>query len=172
MHSDLLDRLGYRLNQPGPVRTAAQRVLATDGLTAVNRNVAQPLDRWALRLSGGRATVTTALTGLPVVFLTTTGARTGLPRTAPLVGIPIEGSLGLIGSNFGGPSHPGWVHNLTAEPRAKLRYRLTEVDIVTELADAERRDEVWATAIRMYAGYAGYRAKAGRDIRVFVARPV
>ena len=109
---------------------------------------------------------------LPVVLLTTTGARTGLPRTAPLVGIPIEGSLGLIGSNFGGPSHPGWVHNLTAEPRAKLRYRLTEVDVVTELADAERRDEVWATAIRMYAGYAGYRAKAGRDIRVFVARPV
>jgi deazaflavin-dependent oxidoreductase (nitroreductase family) len=105
------------------------------------------------------------------VFLTTTGAKSGLPRTAPLFGIPIDGSLGLIGSNYGEPSHPGWVRNLEADPRAKLRYRQTVVDVVADRAGDALQEQIWAMAIQMYAGFARYRAKAGRDIRVFVARP-
>ncbi len=171
MHSDLLDQIGYRLPDVGPVRAGVKRIAASKASTAVLRSILDQVDHVALRLSGGRTTATTALTGLPVLFLTTTGAKSGLPRTAPLFGIPIDGSLGLIGSNFGGPSHPGWVHNLMADPRARVRYRRSEVEIRADLADGDATEQIWATAIQMYPGYAAYRAKAPRSIRVFVARP-
>jgi deazaflavin-dependent oxidoreductase (nitroreductase family) len=58
------------------------------------------------------------VSGLPVVMLTTTGAKTGRQRTRPVLGIPDGERLILVGSNFGRPHHPAWYHNLRAGPRA------------------------------------------------------
>jgi deazaflavin-dependent oxidoreductase (nitroreductase family) len=149
------------------------RILAGDGLTPLNRNAAGPIDLLISRLSSHRTTLTTILTGLPVVFLTTKGARTGTIRTSPLVGIPTEGSLGLIGSNFGHSRQPGWVYNLLAQPRASITYRHTTVDVVARTADDDQQQRIWSTAVQMYPGYASYRERAGeRTIHVFVAGSV
>src|SRR4051812_39208718 len=78
------------------------------------------IDRVAFRLSGGRRTVTSALSGLPVVMLTTTGARTGMLRTVPVLGFPINGETAVAAGNFGRPQEPAWCLNLRRHPRAEI----------------------------------------------------
>jgi len=65
------------------------------------------VDRVAFRLTGGRRTVTSTLSGLPVVMLTTTGARTGMPRTVPVLAIPIGDDTAVAAGNFGRAQDPG-----------------------------------------------------------------
>ena len=57
--------------------------------------------------------------GLPIVLLRTTGAKSKLPRTVPLVGMPVDGGLAIIASNFGQTRHPAWYYNLRANPAAE-----------------------------------------------------
>jgi deazaflavin-dependent oxidoreductase (nitroreductase family) len=143
---------------------------------AVSRSLARVLptmDRAAMRLTRGRRTATEVVTGLPTVFVTTRGARSGLPRSVPLIAMPLvggphDGDLAVIGSNWGGASHPAWVHNLAAEPRVTVTHGRHSVTArAVPLGDGDAED-VWARAARMYAGYAAYRQRArGRDIRVF-----
>lgn len=172
MHSDLVSQLGYALGKPNAARTAVQRVVATRGFTALNTRVLHRADRWALQATGGRTTLTSALAGLPVIFLTTTGARSGLPRTAPLIGIPHHGSLAVIGSNFGSSNHPGWVHNLVAHPFGEVRYRDRSARIEARQAAGDEHDAIWITAQNAYPGYGKYQEwAAARSIRIFVLDP-
>ena len=79
------------------------------------------------------------LAGLPVIMVTTTGARSGLPRTMPLAGIPCGDDLAVVGSNFAQPSTPAWVHNLEADPQATVVWRDRSVAVRARPAtDAER----------------------------------
>ena len=77
------------------------------------------LDRPMLRLSHGRYSLTSALAGLPVVMVTTIGAKSGQPRQLPLVAIPDGENVILIASNFGQHHHPAWYYNLHAHPQAR-----------------------------------------------------
>jgi len=81
------------------------------------------LDGPVLRHSGGRRSVTSALTGLPIVELTAVGARSGQPHTLPVVGVPDRNRLVLVASNYGQPRNPGWYHNLKANPRCSVVFR-------------------------------------------------
>ena len=65
----------------------------------------RPLHRW----TGGRLTAPGLLAGLPVIMVTTTGARSGLARTMPLAGIPVADDLAVVGSNFAQARTPAWV---------------------------------------------------------------
>jgi hypothetical protein len=78
-------------------------------------------DDLVLRLTRGRRTALHALTGVPTVLLTTTGARPGQARTVHVVGLPHPEGLGLLASNFGRASHPAWFHNLMAQLEATVR---------------------------------------------------
>ena len=68
------------------------------------------------RASRGRATFTSWTTGLPIVMLTTTGAKSGRTRTLPVLGLPNDGNLVVIASNYGQDRNPAWYHNLRAQP--------------------------------------------------------
>ena len=72
----------------------------------------QPADTALHRLTNGRATLSSLLSGLPIAMLTTTGARTGMPRTLPVVAMPADNGLIVIASNYGRPNHPAWYRNL------------------------------------------------------------
>jgi deazaflavin-dependent oxidoreductase (nitroreductase family) len=72
------------------------------------------------RMTGGRRTATSVNSGPPVVMLTTTGARTGLPRTVPVLGFPLGDDIAIAAGNFGPPEAPGWCVNLRGDPRAGL----------------------------------------------------
>jgi deazaflavin-dependent oxidoreductase (nitroreductase family) len=129
------------------------------------------VDEIALRLSRGRWTVT-GLVGLPVIQLTTTGAKSGLSRTVPLVGLLDGEKIALIGSNFGEPNHPGWVHNLKANPECQVRYNGTSQTYNARFTEGQERETYWQMALSYYAGYEKYKVRAGeRDIAVILLEP-
>jgi len=167
---DLQSELGLTESIPNAMQSALLRLGATAGGTAVFAAVLGPLDRVAYRLTGGRRTLGRSLGALPVVMLTTTGARTGQTRTTPLNAFPVADDLAVIGTNYGRGTTPGWAHNLRANPQATLSHLGRTVSVVARPATAEQYEAVFAEAIRVYAGYARYRKKAVNEVPVFILK--
>ena len=82
--------------------------------------ILDPLDRLTFRVTKGRHMFSSLLSALPVAMVTTTGARSGQPRTVPLLAMPTGDGLAVIGSNYGRPRHPAWRHNLRAHPEGAV----------------------------------------------------
>ena len=105
-------------------------------------------------------------------MLTTTGARSGAPRTQPVLGLPDGDGVVVIASNYGRPRHASWYHNLRAAPRARVatagrRYEAT----ASELSGPER-DRYYDRAVEIYPGFRHYeRWAAPRRIRVLRLSP-
>ena len=126
------------------------------------------LDRPFIRLSKGRTSLTSLLTGLPVITLTTKGARTGLPRTVPLIAIPEDGRLILVASNFGQERHPAWYYNLIANPEALVSNNGSTRTYQAQLVSEPDSERYWTMASAMYPGYLKYRQRAHqRKIGIF-----
>lgn len=165
----LLDELGYEITPANRAQRLTQRVTATAPGAWISQRTLYPLDRAVFRWSDGRHSVPGLMAGLPVILLTTTGAKTGQPRTMPLVGTPWGDDLAIIGSNYGQRNTPGWVYNLEADPHATVAYRDVSVPVVARRLDADEADAVFEKAAKAYPGYGRYRARAGhRTIRVFL----
>jgi deazaflavin-dependent oxidoreductase (nitroreductase family) len=129
------------------------------------------IDRIAFGLSGGRRTVTSTQSGLPVIMLTTTGARTGLPRTVPVLGFPIKGDIAIAGGNFGRRQDPAWCLNLRRDPNARIVIDGHVRKVVAEELAGEAREAVWQHCLAIYPGGTAYAAHAGtRTIGVFLLR--
>jgi deazaflavin-dependent oxidoreductase (nitroreductase family) len=127
------------------------------------------IDRPFLRLSSGRTSLTGILAGLPVVILTTTGAKSGKPRSTPLAAVFDEDKVILIASYLGKCRHPAWYHNLKANPKARLKIAGEERGYIAREAQGEERERYWAQAVQLYHGYENYREKASnRRIPVMV----
>ena len=84
---------------------AIRRLAASGPGSWMFARILHKVDRPVFRLTRGRATVGSLVSGLPVVMLTTTGARTGKPRTVPILGLPTADGLAVIASNWG-RKHP------------------------------------------------------------------
>jgi deazaflavin-dependent oxidoreductase (nitroreductase family) len=113
------------------------------------------------------------LTGLPVVVLYTTGARSGVTRTTPVAGIPDDEKIILIPSNFGSTAYPDWYYNLRAHPEVKLSLNSQIQEYVARIANQEERQNYWQLALYYYPGYQSYgKRNAGREIPIFVLEPV
>lgn len=108
-----------------------------------------------------------------VGLVTTTGAKSGMPRTQPLALIDDTNAILAIGSNYGRPTHPSWSANLLAHPECTVEFRGAAAQYRAELLTGEDRAAAWARAADFYAGYERYRVScAPRQIRVFRLRPV
>jgi deazaflavin-dependent oxidoreductase (nitroreductase family) len=130
------------------------------------------IDRPVHRLTGGRSTFASLLSGIPVVMLTTTGAKSGQPRTVPVLGIPTQRGVAIIASNFGQHRHPAWYHNLRANPDAEVVVDGTPRRVRAVEADGERRAQIWQQGLRVYPGFDQYERRAAhRRISVFVLEP-
>jgi deazaflavin-dependent oxidoreductase (nitroreductase family) len=134
------------------------------------------LDRLLLRLTGGRTTMTGTLAGLPVVVLTTTGARSGLPRTLPLLCVRDElspNTFAVVASNWGGRHHPAWYLNLKANPRAVVSVGGQVGEYVAREASGGEYGRLWRLAEDTYAGFRLYKARAReRRIPIVIMTPV
>ena len=146
-------------------RVAIKRIAATRAASWLFSHVLHHVDGPVLRLSHGRYSATSILTGLPVVTLTTTGARSGLIRSLPLVGIEDGDRVVLIASNFGRARHPAWYHNLLANPQATLSLRDRTGAYVAREATPAEHDVYWRAAVARYGGFAAYQQRAGRVAR-------
>ncbi len=130
------------------------------------------LDRWLFGASNGRFTAATIFTGLPIVTLTAIGAKSGQPRSVPLVGIPDDDKFILIASNFGKTRHPAWYYNLMAFPTCTLDKNGTKKTYTARQAVGEEREVYWQKAVEIYAGYDLYKQRTnGRLIPIMVLEP-
>lgn len=168
----VLDQLGYEVRPPNAAQRASQRVASTRPGAWTLQKTLYPFDKALFRWTDGRTTFASVIAGLPVVILTTTGAKTGQRRATPLVGVPLDDGLAVIGSNYGQPNTPGWVFNLDADPAATVSYRDATVPVVARRLDDDDSERVFELAAHMYGGYAKYRDRAGRAIKVFALDPI
>jgi deazaflavin-dependent oxidoreductase (nitroreductase family) len=119
------------------------------------------IDRAVFRITRGRATFTSWLADLPVAWLTTTGAKSGVQRTSPVVAIPGEdGKLVVIASNYGQRNNPSWYHNLRANPRATIIFDGVRRDMTARELDGEERNRWYERGIEIYPGWVQYRKRA------------
>ncbi len=168
----LQTELGYESRPATGVQRAMQRLASSRAGSWTFSRVLHPIDRLVFRRTNGRATVAGLVAGLPVVLLSTTGAKSGLTRTMPLLGVPVGDDIAVIGSNYGQHATPGWVYNLEADPRAVVEFRDRTCAIHARLADADEADEVFGLAAPIYGGFEKYRDRADhRQIKVFVLEP-
>lgn len=127
------------------------------------------IDKLALRISRGPVTLTGLTGGIPVLTLTTTGARSGRRRTTPLTGVPSGGDIAIIGAHFGQPGTPAWHHNLRAQPRAEVTYRNTTIAATARPAGPDERRAILGQASTIYPGYQAYaRHLTDREIPIII----
>jgi deazaflavin-dependent oxidoreductase (nitroreductase family) len=132
-------------------------------------NLGSRIDTRLIRATGGRYNTTFAW---PCLLLTTKGARTGKPRTTPLVYVRDGDSLVLIASRGGNPRHPAWYMNLRANPEVEILLDGKTARYVARDAEGEERERLWRKAVGVYSGYEKYRRRAGgRKIPVVVLDP-
>jgi deazaflavin-dependent oxidoreductase (nitroreductase family) len=165
-------------NQPSTFENAnplqrALRLVAASGPGAwLFARVLYRIDRPIFRLTRGRHTLASLLSGIPVLMITTTGARSGRPRTVPVLGLPTADGFAVIASNFGQRRHPGWYFNLRANPEGSLAVKGTTSRFRAVEADGDRRREIWDQGLRIYPGWSQYERRASnRQIAVFVLEP-
>jgi len=127
-------------------------------------------DQVALYESSG-GTEGTTMRGMPVVIITSTGAKTGKIRKTPLMRVEHEGSYAAVASQGGAPSHPTWYFNLVADPRVEVQDGPVKQEMLAREVIGEEKALWWERAVAAFPNYADYQQKADREIPLFVLQP-
>ena len=142
--------------------------LSSRPVSAVLRHVMPVLDKPLMRLTSGRFSSTQSM-GLPTLLLTTTGRKTGEPRSAPLLYLRHGDDLALIGTSFGNTSHPAWYLNLMANPKASVLLNDESFEVIAREASPEERPVLWQQATQVYGGFEKYLKRVGdREVPILV----
>jgi deazaflavin-dependent oxidoreductase (nitroreductase family) len=136
----------------------------TETIKAFNNSVADEF-----RASDGK--VGGQFEGADLLLLTTTGAKSGEPRVSPLAYFRIDGKLLIIGSFAGSDVNPAWVHNLRANPAARVEIGNDSSGVTARELPSDERDELFAQITAAAPGFAEYQAKTTRVIPVFELQP-
>ncbi|MGU3503201.1 nitroreductase family deazaflavin-dependent oxidoreductase [Mycobacterium sp. C31M] len=105
--------------------------------------------------------------GGTLLLLHTVGAKSGQPRLSPLAYLEVDGKVLIVGSYAGAPKDPAWVHNLRANPAARIEVGTDAYDVTArELPDAER-DATYPKIVEVAPVFADYQAKTSRSIPLF-----
>jgi deazaflavin-dependent oxidoreductase (nitroreductase family) len=149
----------------GPVGRATRKVATSPAFRKVGPKVVPHADRFLHKVTGGRVILSKAL--VPSMVLTTTGRRSGQPRTTPLACVPLDDGWYVVGSNFGQEAHPAWTGNLIADPKATVAYGRRTVPVTATLLDDDEKAAIWSTLTAVWPAYDDYVRSSGRNIRVF-----
>ncbi|WP_298459116.1 nitroreductase family deazaflavin-dependent oxidoreductase [uncultured Cellulomonas sp.] len=114
--------------------------------------------------SGGTEGLT--LRGVPVVIVTSVGARSGKLRKAALMRVEHEGTYAIVASMGGAPKHPVWYHNVMADPHVELQDGPQTWDMVAREVTGEEKAQWWERAVAVWPDYDQYQAKTDRQIPV------
>jgi F420H(2)-dependent quinone reductase len=124
----------------------------------------------AYESSGGQQANTLGDTGLPVIVMTTRGAKSGSLRKNPLMRVEHDGEYLLVASMGGAPTNPTWYHNLVADPDAvTVQDGAEPFDVDARELSGEERGIWWERAVAAFPPYAEYQRKTDRQIPVFLA---
>ena len=120
--------------------------------------------------SGGAEANTLLDTGMPIVILTTRGAKTGAVRKSPVMRVEHDGEYALIASKGGAPTNPEWYHNLVGAPtEVVLQDGPAPFAVTVREVHGEERSAWWDRAVEAYPPYAEYQRNTTREIPVLVA---
>jgi deazaflavin-dependent oxidoreductase (nitroreductase family) len=137
------------------------------------------MSRWhttLYRISGGRIgknwrVGSAARKAVPVCLLTTTGAKSGLPRTAPLCFMPDGDNVVVVASQGGTAHNPQWYRNLLADPAVTVRIGRRERAMQARPASSDERATLWPRLVDVYHDYANYQSWTEREIPVVICEP-
>lgn len=121
--------------------------------------------------SGGTEANTLGDTGLPVIVMTSVGAKTGKLRKTALMRVEHEGVYAVVASLGGAPKHPVWYFNLVANPHVELQDGAEKREYTAREVLGDEKALWWERAVAAYPPYADYQAKTERQIPVFVLEP-
>ncbi|BBZ40240.1 nitroreductase family deazaflavin-dependent oxidoreductase [Mycobacterium conspicuum] len=123
----------------------------------------------AYRDSGGE--VGYLWNGVPTLLLTTTGRRTGEPRTSALIFARDGVDYLIVASKGGMPTHPMWYLNLQANPAAKIQVKADEFAVVARTASAAEKPRLWKIVTEVWPNYDVYQTRTDREIPVVILTP-
>jgi deazaflavin-dependent oxidoreductase (nitroreductase family) len=112
------------------------------------------------------------LRGMPVIILTTKGAKSGKIRKIPLMRVEHGGAYAAVASLGGAPKHPVWYYNLISDPHVELQDGPTRKDYLAREVTGDEKATWWERAVAAYPDYADYQQGTERQIPVFVLEPV
>lgn len=124
----------------------------------------------AIEASGGTEAV--EFKGMPVIVLTSLGAKSGLLRKTALMRVEHEGEYAVVASLGGAPKHPVWYWNLLKNPHVELQDGPEKHDYLAREVTGDEKAVWWERAVAAYPPYADYQAKTERQIPVFVLERV
>jgi deazaflavin-dependent oxidoreductase (nitroreductase family) len=113
----------------------------------------------------------TTLRGMPVVVVTSRGARTGKLRKTPLMRVEHDGEYACVASLGGAPRNPVWYHNVKKNPRVELQDGSVTRDYDAREVFGDEKATWWERAVAAYPDYADYQKNTERQIPVFVLSP-
>lgn len=157
-----------------PEKTPLDRLAQAFGRTRLGGwlgiTIIPAIDRRLISLTGGRLKVAI---GQPMLLLHTRGARSGQPRTTPLLYTLYNGRYVIVASKAGAKHHPAWYHNLRAHPEAvTIEVGGRRISVHPRIAEGDERDELWRVVNDNYSGYNVYQQRAGnRTIPVVTLAP-
>ena len=163
----IVQALAYEVPKPNQVQRAMWHVSSSRPGAWMFARSMHHIDKFLLRLSRGRLTVPRVAAGIPVLTITTTGAHSGQRRTTPLLGVPVDDDIAIIGTRFGQPGTPGWYYNIRADPTVEVVYRNKTVTAAAREAEGEEREAIWGRARQLYGGYEAY-ARRIRDRQIHI----
>jgi deazaflavin-dependent oxidoreductase (nitroreductase family) len=162
----------YEHRRANPLRRLVRVTAAWPPVSWFYARTLHHIDRLVYRGTRGRATFASWVAGLPIVMLTTTGAKSGRRNTLPLVGLPDGDRLVVIASNYGQYRNPAWYYNLRANPRATVEFEGVTREMVARELDGEERERHYNHGIEIYPGWTQYRERAShRRIPVMELTP-
>ncbi len=122
--------------------------------------------------SGGRRANTLLDTGMPVIVVTSRGAKSGKVRKNALMRVEHGGEYALVASKGGAPENPEWFHNLVAHPDEVLIQDGPEpFKVSVRQISGDEKAQWWERAVAAYPPYAEYQEKTDRPIPVLIATP-
>lgn len=107
-----------------------------------------------------------------MLLLHTVGRKSGQARTHTLLYVRDGANMVVCASNNGQPQYPGWYWNLKANPKARIQAGRRSYTVIAEVVSGAEYERLWQKLLTLYPPYAGYRARATRELPIVILRPV
>lgn len=141
------------------------------GLTRLFIKTFTRINVWVYRLSKGRW-MNTFPGGFPICLVTTTGAKSGKPRSIALIHLPLGDKKLMVASQGGADTHPTWYYNVKAHPEVEIHFGAERHRYRTRQVSDDEKRELWPHLLSLYPAFDEYQARTDRNIPVFVCEPV
>ena len=132
------------------------------------KKVYAPLDKWLFEKTDGRRGLSPRQT---MFRLTTTGAKSGQPRSVPVLYLREGATFWVMASNFGQDKHPAWSYNLLKNPEAHVQIGDEEHEVRARLASDEEKQRLWPRLVELYPSWKQYVKWTDREFRLFALEP-